>query len=89
MQMPFNEYGYNRTNPGAIDCLREPDETETNQFWLKDDFGSVEYWVNNNDSTCIEDYVALVRQRVEEIFPVDLLNKVCVDAEPRIPSGND
>lgn len=89
MQMPFNEHGYNRTNPGSIDCARKPDDTQSNAFWLKDEFGADEFWVNKNDSTCVEDYAALVRHRVEEIFPVDLLGKVCVDAKPNIPTGND
>lgn len=89
MQMPFNAKGYNRTNPGAIDCAREPDGTQSNAFWLRDEFGTDEYWVNKEDSTCVEDYVALVRHRVEEIFPVDLLNKVCVDPKPNIPTGNE
>lgn len=43
---------------------------------MKDDFGRDEY---SFYKLCIKGYATLLRRRVEELFYVDLLNKLCVD----------
>lgn len=88
MSMPYNAHGYNRTDSNVIDCDHGcKTSTQSNKHCLKDNFGSDEFSVNIDGSTCVEDYALMIRQRVEELFPIDMLNKICIDSEQKTPTG--
>lgn len=91
MSLPYNELGYNSTNPPAIDC--QPDCVGSRLFLgdvcLIDTFTERSYYSNDIGSlTCIIEYGALIRHRIERLFPVELLNSLCVDRKSRVPTGN-
>lgn len=92
MSLPYNSHGYNKTNPGVIDCGKGCKENRTFpiELCLKDQFSEDEYDVKNDNGTltCVEDYAALLRHRVEKLFPIELLNTLCVDRFPRELTGN-
>lgn len=116
LKQPFNENGYNQTNPGILHCdsgCEKPYpvtycksvcrqyrnerncvrtqckhyELDHHSYCISDAFGSNKY--NHNDIIdgrnptsvssfpCVSDYVGLVRHRVENIFPVAILDKLC------------
>lgn len=53
---------------------------------VKDEFCSDQYHENNDLGTdCISSYTALVRHRVEQVFSVELLDKLC-DEKPKTPT---
>lgn len=87
----FNENGYNETSPGEIRCERGGcSKPYFSPFasCLKDSFADDEYYVENYEvTTCIEDYSSLVRHRVEQMFPVQLLEDVCIEPKSREPTG--
>lgn len=88
MRLPYNSNGYNQTNPGAIDCKIGCKSDK--QICFKDKFSSNTYEISiiNGTSKCVENYAELVRYRVEALFPVELLSKLCVDQKTRTPTGN-
>lgn len=91
MALPYIPNGYNKTNLGEIDCKkgckldRSPDE-----FCLEDKYGnsSFECRIKNGTSVCVEHYGMLIRHRVEELFPIELLNKLCSERKPKKPTGS-
>lgn len=91
MSKPFNRYGYNETDPATINCERgcELDETfSETRICLNDTFSSgSSFLIENNETTCVSDYAGLIRHRVENLFPIDLLNGEC-DRTPKKPTGN-
>lgn len=93
MTLPYNKDGYNRTNSGLVDCERDcsanrPTAHDEYRGCLRDALSTVDYFISNYTSPhCTEDYASLLRHRVEELFPVDLMKKLC-DREPVKPSGN-
>lgn len=125
LKQPYNEYGYNQTNPGILQCdsgCEKPYpetycksvcrqyrderncmraqcnryELDQHSYCVTDAFGSNKYnhkdIIDGKDPTavpafpCVSDYVGLVRHRVENIFPVALLDKLC-DRRPRKRTG--
>lgn len=90
MVLPYNKHGYNQTNPPFIDC-----EWGCESFVMKptdacvlDKFSENVYFGKNiGPTTCFSEYAALLRHRVEEFFPVDLLNSLCVDRQQQQPTG--
>lgn len=124
LRRPFNEYGYNETNPGTLRCdsgcekpypptycnsvcrqfrnERNCKRRQCNNYGLDqhsycviDAFGTNKYSHDNiinvkdpaeQSFPCVTDYVSLVRHRVEDMFPVALLNKMC-DRRPRNLTG--
>lgn len=72
MSFDYNRNGYNKTIPATLDC-----EKGCNSNWcLIDDFGDtygVPPW------SCPNDYALFLRHRVEQMFPVELLNDLCVN----------
>lgn len=80
MQKPYDQYGYNDTIPASMDCdnviTTVPDGITV---LLKDDFGTDKYW---GEESCINDYALFVRYRVEQLFPVELLERFC-DSPPQ------
>lgn len=92
MSLPYNQNGYNQTNPAVIDCdkgCKRPGWSHT-QLCLKDAFGSDEYYVPNySRSKCVVDYAALTRYRVEQLLPIELLNKFCDTRQPKTPTGTE
>lgn len=126
LKQPYNEYGYNQSNPGTLHCdsgCEKPYpptycnsvcrqfrgeincqraqcnnyELDRHSYCVVDAFGTNKYHhddiINIKSPTseqsfpCVSDYVGLVRHRVEDIFPVALLNKMC-DRRPRKLTGS-
>lgn len=90
MSLPYNENGYNTTNPPVIDC--QPNCKGSRLFigdvCLSDTFSTQDYYSNDiGTSTCTVDYGALIRHRIEGLFPVELLNSLCIDEKPQVPTG--
>lgn len=84
---PYSPIGY--TNSRSLDCEKgcKPIETFTKGECIRDEFNVDEYFTwDYSDSACIESYGYLVRQRVEQIFPVRLLSKLC-DPTPQNTTG--
>lgn len=53
---------------------------------IKDEYGFNEYYIQAVYGTsCVKDYAALVKKRVEDFFPVEMLSSLC---KPRTPTGN-
>lgn len=91
LSLPYNPLGYNKTDPGAIECEKgcKANRTFPIELCLKDQFSDDEYDVKNNGTpTCVEDYAALLRHRVEKLFPIELMNNLCVDRFPSQLTGN-
>lgn len=87
----YNPNGYNQTSPGEIDCKKGCElDHAPNEYCLEDKFSnnSFECTIKGGKSVCVEDYGKLIRHRVEKLFPVDLLDKLCSDRKPKIPTGN-
>lgn len=72
MSVKYNQYGYNATSkhPCLGDCVKD----QHHGLCLYDDFGEDTFVF----PACAYDYALLVRHRVEELFPVELLSKLCV-----------
>lgn len=90
MSWPFNSNGYNKSNPAVIDCEKgcKSNRTYPMELCLKDNFSQDEYDVQNNGSlTCVHDYAALIRHRVETLFPIELMNNLCVERYSRETTG--
>lgn len=116
LRRPFNEYGYNETNPGILHCesgCEKPFPTkhcdsvcrqfrdernckraqcnhyelDMHSYCVIDKFGTNRYSHDDiidiknqkpdDKFPCVTDYVSLVRHRVEDMFPVALLDKMC------------
>lgn len=91
MSLPYNAYGYNLTDPPKIDCYRgcDPKQIGPADACIMDKFSTDIYSGRNVGSdTCLEDYAVLIRHRVEELFPVEQLKKLCTNREFRKPTGN-
>lgn len=94
MWLPYNPHGYNRTNSGLIDCDRDCSLNRPRMAigdvvnCLKDAFSEDDYYVSSYLSpNCERDYAALLRHRVEELFPIDAMEKLC-NRKPQEPTGN-
>lgn len=86
MRKQYNENGYNTTKD--FQCDEGCSKPFSGVFCLHDDFGESEYYIDNYmDPTCVVDYADLVRHRVENMFPVKLLNSLCVGEKSKIPTG--
>lgn len=125
LKQPFNEYGYNDTNPGTLHCdggCEKPYpptycngvcrqfrnernckraqcnhyEMDQHSYCVVDGFGRNKFSHDNiinikkplseQAFPCVSEYVGLVRHRVEDMFPVSFLNKMC-DRRPRNQTG--
>lgn len=88
MSLPYNPNGYNDTNPGVIDCeIGCTNRILPVLICLKDKFGKEQFLMEREDPECLLDYAKLIRYRIEELFPVELLNNMCGNREPRQPTG--
>lgn len=98
MSVPFNRNGYNLSSPGEIaHCQRDcnPKEESSYVFCLKDNFSTDEYlnlftihYPNKNASPlCVMEMAFYIRHRVEKLFPVDMLEKECINRLPQRPTG--
>lgn len=77
---PFDSNGYSESN--SLVC-----EKENGIIKLTDEFSSDE--IHAKDSVmCIESYGHLVRQRTEQLFPTELLSKLCDEEKPKTPTGH-
>lgn len=94
MSLRYNPTGYNRTLSGLIDCDRDcslnrprfaiGDEVTC----LKDAFSQDDYYVSSYLSPhCKRDYAALLRHRIEDLFPIDVMEKLC-DRKSKERTGN-
>lgn len=90
MSFEFNRYGYNLTNPPFIDCNWGCDSNgmSLTDACVIDRFGAEIYSGRNVGTyTCLEGYAALLRHRVEEFFPIEILNNLCIDRKPHQRTG--
>lgn len=76
-QLPYYPYGYNKTV--ALECQKINENRlflpPNNGLW--DEFG---YDIPHHyDQTCFRDYASYVRHKVEKMFPIQLLERVCND----------
>lgn len=93
--IPYNQYGYSNSNPGISMCERgcnkPTSQTIIEQFFwgvcVVDEFGSDIYRDIHPKRDCSEEYALLVRHRVEQMFPAELLNSLCTDEKQSKPSG--
>lgn len=77
--LPYREDGYGIPIDCAIGC--QPRKS----ICLKDRFNTtIELF--STESKCTIDYAALLRHRIEALFPIDLLRNQC--SEPQTPTGN-
>lgn len=83
----YNSSGYDERNSGIFQC--KPGCRDDHKAWcLVDEFGDVEYDLKTVVMVdCISEYVGLVRHRTEKLFPVEVLDNLCVDRKPRKPTG--
>lgn len=86
-QWPYNSNGYNKSV--ALECQKIdgnrsfPPGHSGNGLW--DEFGyQIPYHYNQ---TCFREYASYVRHRVEELFPIQLLEKVCNYRRSNVPAG--
>lgn len=89
MALPYNGNGYNATNPGVIDCERHCNASQPatigGQICLKDEFSDIDFHMTLE---CVASYAKFIRYRIEKLFPIDIMDKLCVDREPKKPTGN-
>lgn len=82
---PYSSRGYNEADQDVLHCntgcsLPEPKQ---NFHCLLDAFATIKYnygGVSSEASVrnrCIKEYTAVVRHRVEQMFPVNIFNKLC------------
>lgn len=85
---PYDENGYDDSNALSCDkgCVDDETVFKKNMMCLKDQYGFDEYLaLNYSDPECLEGYAALVRERVEQMFPVKFYNELC--ERNSIPTG--
>lgn len=92
MSLPYNENGYNSTNPPVIDC--QPDCEGSRLFLgdvcLIDTFNNRSYYSNDiGASTCTIQYGTLIRHHIERLFPVELLNSLCFNQISPVATGSN
>lgn len=90
MLMPYNKFGYNSTNPPVINCGWgcDPDEMRVMEACIMDKFSKDTFFGRNIGSdNCLEEYAALIRHRVEELFPVEQLEQSCTEQKRKRPTG--
>lgn len=81
--IPYNLNGYSEQK--LLKCARGCDNS-TNFICIRDEFGPAEFSAVHED--CLKEYAGLVRHRVEEMFPIELLHELCGDRKPNTPTGN-
>lgn len=86
---PYNPNGYINSSLLQCEIFCKPIEAGSKAFCVKDNFGSYVYFgLDYTNPECLENYAGLVRQRVEELFPVQLLDSLCkTSGETRTPTG--
>lgn len=82
MSLPYQTHGYGF----VIKCDKGCQPDVSFSFCLRDNFNTDELFAT--DPVCIIDYAALVRHRVEELFPIDVLKNQCTDRKPQVPTGD-
>lgn len=87
MAMPSTKQDANQTNCEVIDCTYgctgSRDET-----CLKDKLCGEKCNVTISGSKCVQNYMRTVKQRVDELFPIDQLDKQCAKTKLQDPTGN-
>lgn len=90
MAMPYNKYGYNSTNPSSINCGWgcNPVEMGVMEACIRDKFSKDTFFGRNiGNDTCLKEYAALLRHRVEGLFPVEELEGLCTRQKTTRPTG--
>lgn len=85
MSMPYNQNGYLPTDSDLIDCVlgcKALNEMDVTEFCFEDRFG-VQNYQDSDRKNCIKDYASMIRHRVEQLFPTDLLDEVCDDSQSK------
>lgn len=91
ISLPYNRYGYNLTNPPIVECDLDCDlyGMDSTDACVRDEFDAGIYSGQNfGTQTCLEDYAAFLRHRVEKLFPIELLSSLCIDRKPQQSTGN-
>lgn len=78
LRLPYRDDGYGIPIDCAIGCQSRK------SICLKDKFSKFELF--STEPKCTIDYAALLRHRIEDLFPIDLLRNQCF--EPQTPTGN-
>lgn len=85
LEQPYNQYGYNRSGPPTINCTMDHFPGASS---ILDDYNEKRYFFEwGSGSGCGNDYRMLVRHRVEQMFPTDLLKSLCKRPSQLKPSG--
>lgn len=88
---PYNPLGYAAEDSSGISHCTPGCTDNDKSVCLIDEFGEGQKLnLKNGDGIsfdCITEYVGLVRHRTEKMFPVEMLDKLCVDRKPRTPTG--
>lgn len=84
-QLSYNPNGYSKAASLQCQSVDEsrPFRPSNNSLW--DDFGY--YIPYHYDQSCFSDYASYVRHKVEELFPIRLLEKVCDERKSNASRG--
>lgn len=77
LSKPYNSRGYNQLAHNTLHCsmgCHTPD-SHKNSHCIVDEFSKMKY--NYGNTKCINEYTALIRHRMEEMFPVEIFTKLC------------
>lgn len=84
-QFPYNPYGYSKTT--SLQCQKvfedRPATPSNNSLW--DEFGY--YIPYHSEQSCFSGYASYVRHKIEELFPIRLLEKICNERKSNVSSG--
>lgn len=90
MSLPFDMHGHSRNDSILIECERDcgvsrpPTEYS---ICLRDEFSTDDYYVADYlHPICVVDYATLIRLRIEDLFPIEIMGKLC-ERKPSIPTG--
>lgn len=91
LTQPYNPLGYEAENNDGISHCTPGCTDNDKRVCLIDEFGQGHRMnLQNGDGImydCITEYVGLVRHRTEQMFPTEILDKLCVDRKTRTPTG--
>lgn len=91
LTQPYSPLGYGSGNSPGVPHCTPGCSIDDKKYCLIDEFGQGQRMnLKKGDgisTDCIAEYVGLVRHRTEKMFPVEILDKLCVDRKARTPTG--